>query len=285
MATTALPLSPRKPYAVTGGLSMRMTIILVFLTHGFVNTLLLTPWNPLRSYFWNAASLTESEAWMLDWFTEGHFHFYVLLASLFLSIQGQNEARLEERLVYLCATLVTCSLSTGMFSLDVLNQPMAGLMGAIYLGLLAAIMYQTSAVPSQSSTAELLFPSRGDRSETIPMATVAVGIVAVLNGVRGIELAFGEGLELDSAENSLVYQRLFQVFACQAVWVTFILIWTAAQATVEQQKAVLMGQFLVHFTSIVLSAGSPGALMPASEARAAGINNFLGLCITLLGAN
>lgn len=284
--TLSPPPSPHKPSPMTG-LSTHMTIVLVFLTHGFVNSFLLTPWNPFRSFYWNATSLEESETWMLNWFTAGHFQIYTLLACLFAGIRGAKDSRLEERLVYLCATLVTCSLSTGIFSLDILNRPMAALMGFIYLSLLAAVMYQ-STIPSQSSAAEVLarklFRSH-DRRSTVSMSTIAVTVIAILTAVRGVEVTFGEGLDLEGVTPTVIYQRLLQASACQTVWATLILFWSAVQATAEQQKAILMGQFLIYFVSILLLAGPQGELMPPPQARAVGVSNFFGMCIALVGAS
>jgi hypothetical protein len=287
------PPSPQKPAT---GMSVYMTIVLVFLTIGFVNTVLITPVNPYRCFHWNATTCSTEEAWMLNWLAWGHLHFYALLACLFSGIYGKHLYLHEDRLAYLCATLVTCSLSSGVFTLDVVNRPMAVLMAIVYTGLLGALMRQTTIVPPSNLSAEYMFitsnkilrSSSFDRRKKLPMSTLALGVVAVLAAVRCVECTFGQGLDLyqdgyTDGTPSPIYQLLSQATVCQAVWVTLILAWSVFQATVEQQKAVLTGQFIVSFVGILMLAGSQGDHIPPGQAKAVGVNNFLGMCIALLG--
>jgi alkylhydroperoxidase/carboxymuconolactone decarboxylase family protein YurZ len=290
------PPSPQKPAMV--GLSVYMTIILVFLTIGFVNTVLITPVNPYRCLHWNVTSCSTEEAWMLNWLAWGHLQFYGLLACLFSGIYGKHLALQEDRLAYLCATLVTCSLSTGVFTLDVVNQPIAALMAIVYIGLLGALLRQTTISAPSNHSAEFMFitgnkllrSSSFDRRQKLPMSTLALGLVAVLAAVRCVEFTFGRGLDLyqdgyTDGTPSPIYQLLSQTTGCQAVWVTLILTWSVFQATVEQQKAVLTGHFILSFVGILMLAVSQGEHMPPGQAKAVGVNNFLGMCIALLGVS
>ena len=92
------PPSPQKSATVTVGMSVYMTIVLVFLTIGFVNTVLITPVNPYRCFHWNTTSCSTEEAWMLNWLAWGHLHFYALLACLFSGIYGKHMYLQEDRL-------------------------------------------------------------------------------------------------------------------------------------------------------------------------------------------
>jgi hypothetical protein len=292
------PPSPQKPSKAAAGMSVYMTIVLVFLTLGFVNTLLITPVNPHRCIHWNVKSCSTEEAWMLNWLAWGHLHFYVLIACLFYGIYGNYLTLQEDRLAYLCGTLVTCSLSSGVFALDVVNRPMAVLMATIYTGLLGALMHQARISPPLNLSSEFMFVTNNkmlrsssfDRRQKLPMCTLALGVAAVLAAVRCVECTFGQGLDLyqdgyTDGVPSPIYQLLSQATGCQAIWVTLILAWSAFQATVEQQKAVLTGQFIVSFVGIVMLAGSQGGHMPPGQAKVVGVNNFLGMCIALLGVS
>jgi hypothetical protein len=296
LADVAPAPSPQKPAVV--GMSVYMTIVLVFLTIGFVNTILVTPANPYRCFHWNTTSCSTEEAWMLNWLAWGHLHFYTLLACLFSGIYGKHLYLQEDRLAYLCATLVTCSLSSGVFTLDVVNRPMAVLMAIIYTGLLGALMRQATVVTPSNLSAEFMFIAGNkllrsnsfDRRQKLPMSTLALGVVAVLAAVRCVECTFGQGLDMyqdgyADGTPSPIYLLISQATICHAVWVTFILTWSVFQATVEQQKAVLTGQFIVSFVSILMLAGSQGDHMSPGQAKAVGVNNFLGMCIALLGVS
>jgi hypothetical protein len=291
------PPSPQKP-ATVAGMSVYMTIVLVFLTIGFVNTVLITPVNPYRCFHWNTTSCSTEEAWMLNWLAWGHLHFYALLACLFSGIYGKHLYLQEDRLAYLCATLVTCSLSSGVFTLHVVNRPMAVLIAIIYTGLLGALMRQTTVVTPSNLSADFMFIAGNkllrsnsfDRRQNLPMSTLALGVVAVLAAVRCVECTFGQGLDLyqngyADGTPSPIYLLLSQATSCHAVWVTLVLTWSVFQATVEQQKAVLMGQFIVSFVGILMLAGSQGDHMSPGQAKAVGVNNFLGMCIALLGVS
>jgi alkylhydroperoxidase/carboxymuconolactone decarboxylase family protein YurZ len=295
---SAAPPSPRKPATADDGLSVYMTIVLVFVTVGFVNTLLISPVNPFRCFNWNVKTCSTEEVWMLNWLALGHLHFYTLLACLFSGILGKQLVQQEDRLAYLCATLVTCSLSTGVFSLDVVNRPIAVLMAVVYIGLLAALMLQTTISTAPNLLAEfkfisgskLLRSSSFDRRQKLPMSTLALAVVAVLAAVRCVECTFGQGLDLyqdgdTDGTGSPIYQLLSNATACQSILVTLILIWSTCQATVEQQKAVLTGQFIVSFIGVLMLAGSQGEQMPTAQTKAVGVSNFLGMCIALLGVS
>ena len=264
-------------------ISLYMTVILIFLTHGFVNTLLLTSWNPLRCAYWNVKECTEDQSWILNWLAQGHFHVHVLLACLARTAMGS--ILLEQRLAYLTASVMLSDLSTGIFALDYLNKPMAALQCAIYIALLATIAWHTATAPHVIPLPTELRSSSFDRRQQLPVSMVAVTFQFLLAIIRVFDMTFGSGRDVYLGNrSSAIYQIMSNAAVTQMLWTAIILCWSVLLANPTQQKTLLLGQAAALFVSQVMLAGYQGENMETGQLRAAVIGTFFSILIALAGA-
>lgn len=186
--------TPARDTSENDALSFNMTIILVFIVHSLVNTLLITPWNPLRCSYWRLAECSSDQDWMLNWLALAHFHVCILISCL--AVKARGNFLLEQRLVFLCAMIMVTLLSNGIFMLDELSQPMAALQAIIYVVILFSIAYKEA---TASPVAAVLFPSQVlrsssfDRRRKLAIPTAAAFIQFCLASIRLIDMTFGQG--------------------------------------------------------------------------------------------
>jgi hypothetical protein len=261
--------------------SKSMTIVLVFMTHGLVNLLLLLPWNSLRGAFWNLFECSLDETWILDWLVFSRFHLYTLLLCLVHSSMGNY--LFEQRLLTLCSILMLNYISTGIFAIGQLNKPMAALQCIIYIVLLGLSLHHlvTSTViplPSQLRSASF------DMRRRLPIPTVALGIQSLLSMLRVAEMTFGSGHKGYQGDTSSLTFKIMSnlsindMFFSSLILGVFFLIGTTAQ-----QKSLLLGQTAALFISLILLAGPQGDRMDAEQVKAGGVSTFFSMVIAMLG--
>jgi hypothetical protein len=284
MSSATLTLPPSGASSVAPeALSVPRTVVLVFITHGFVNALLLTPWNPLRCAYWNIVECTDDQAWMLNWLAFSQFHIYVLLACIARTSIGNIV--LEQRLVYLSSSIILANLSTGVFMLDLLNPQMAGLQVLIYLGLLSVILYYAATAIPIAPLPIKLRSSSFDARRKLPVATVAVGAQCLMSFYRVVDMTFGSGRDGYLGDSSsAVYESMSHASVTAMMWICFILGWATLMTTAEQHKVLLIGQALVLFISQVMLAGGQGKRIKSEQVKMGGVFSFLFIMISLLGA-
>lgn len=287
-------------------ISISMTIILVFLTHTVVNTLLLLPWNSLRCSFWNVYTCTADEDWMLNWFTFARFHLLILLICLAKSSMGS--ILLEQRLLVLCSVLMLNFVSTGIYGFPSLyNKAMAGLQCLIYLTLITISLHHlttSSFVPLPTQLRSLSFDVR----RRLPLSTVAVGIQCLLSFMRVSDLTFGAEstsphdnvIRLDTAAavvDAIAQQRkgyqgdssspVFQIMQHAAVndmfFTALVLGAYFLMGTVPQQKTLLVGQAAALFVSQAMLASPLGEMINPEQVKAGGVATFFSMVIAILG--
>lgn len=258
-----------------------MTVTLVYITHGVVNTLLLMPWNSLRCSFWNLYNCNADENWMLNWLAFSRFHVLTLLICLARKSMGNN--LFEKRLLVLCNVMMLNSVSTGIFVVDFLNKPMAGLQCVIYMVLLAISVHHLTTcnvipLPSQLRSTSFDFRQR------MPIASAALGIQCVLSMVRVADMTFGKGREgYRGDDSSPVYRVMSHASVNDMFFAALILGLFFMIGTVEQQKALLVGQTMALFISQALLAGSQGDRIDSELVKAGGVTTFLSIIISVLG--
>jgi hypothetical protein len=282
---TATPATTPAPAAApAAALSVAMTVVLVFITHGFVNALLLTPWNPLRCAYWNIVGCTEDQAWMLNWLAFSQFHMHVLL--LCIARTSIGNVILEQRLVYLSSSIMLANLSTGVFMLDLLNPQMAGLQMLIYLGLLSVMLYNAATtLPMIAPLPIKLRSSSFDARKKLPVATIAVGVQFLFSALRVVDMTFGSGRAGYLGDSSSpVYMSMSHAAVTAMMWTSVILAWATLMTTAEQHKALLVGHALVLFASQIMLAGSQGERIKPDQVKVGVVGSFIGIVVSLLGA-
>jgi hypothetical protein len=174
--------------------------ILIFIAHNFANSLLLSPWNPLRCAYWNRQECTDDESWMANWFALAHFHVTTLLGCML----SKSTPEQQEKLSYLICAIMMAYLAEGVFTLDQLDWLMAALQTMFYIGTMAWIKYATyedpnaitpprPTLPWQLSKMNMSLSSSLDARAKLPLSTVAVGMHVVSSVMRVVDMTFGSG--------------------------------------------------------------------------------------------
>lgn len=269
-----------------------MTVVLVFVTHGLINSFLLA-FSPIRCTFWNRRECSADEAWAINWLAFGQFHVSILLASLARGARGQ--VILEQRLVCLVTAIMLSYLSIGVFMLEYLNKPMAAVQLLVYLGLLAVLVYHTATAPFVVPLPVQIRSSSFDHRKQLPLATVAVAILCILSSFQLYDMSFGTGRDTyqgkneggdssSSSKTNIVFDSIKQAAVTQMLWVTLILFVSVLLATPPQQKLLLSGETLCLFVALILMTGSQGAQIEEAQARAGSIGTFFSMLIALIGS-
>ena len=261
--------------------SHSMTIVLVFITHSFVNLLLLLPWNSLRCSFWNTVSCTIDENWILNWLCFSRFHVLTLLLCLVKTSMGNY--LFEQRLLSLCSVLMLNYVSTGIFAIDFLNKPMAGLQCLIYFGLLFMSLKHltmSTVIPLPSQ----LRSSSFDMRRSLPLVTVSLGIQFALSMLRVSDMTFGSGRnDYKGDSSSPIYKIMSSAAVNDMFFASLILGIFFLVGTRTQQKALLVGQTMALFISLVMLAGAQGERIESEQMKAGGVATFFSILIALLG--
>ena len=190
---------------------------------------------------------------------------------------------LEKRLLVLCNVLMLNFVSTGIFAIDFLNKPMAALQCIIHMLLLAISIHHLTTcnvipLPSQLRSASFDFRQR------LPISSAALGIQCFLAMVRVCDMTLGKGREGYKGDDSSPVYRIIShasvndmFFAALILGVFFMI------GTVEQQKALLVGQTIALFVSQALLAGGQGERIDSEQVKAGGVTTFLSIIISILG--
>eukprot|EP00977_Amphora_coffeiformis_P027892 scaffold34656_cov178-Amphora_coffeaeformis.AAC.18 len=244
--------------------SLPMTIVLVFITHSVVNTLLLMPWNSIRCSFWNLYECNADENWILNWLAFSRFHVLILLICLARTSMGNN--LFEKRLLVLCNVLMLNFVSTGIFAIDLMNKPMAVLQCIIYMLLLALSLHHLTTcnvipLPSQLRSSSFDFRRR------MPISSAALGIQCFLAMMRVSDMTLGKGREGYTGDNSSPVYRI------------------VSHAYVNDMffAALILGIFFMIGTALL--AGSQGERIDSEQVKAGGVTTFLSIIISVLGVS
>lgn len=176
--------------------------VLIFIAHNFANSLLLSPWNPLRCAYWNRQECTDDESWMANWFAMAHFHVTTLLGCML----SQSTPEQQEKMLYFICAIMMAYLAEGVFTLDKLDWLMAALQTMAYIGIMAWIMYATyedpnanmsrprPTLPRQLSKMNIVSLSSSlDARTKLPLSTVALGMHFLSSVMRVVDMTFGSG--------------------------------------------------------------------------------------------
>lgn len=264
-------------------LSLYATVLIVFITHDFVNAALLSPWNPLRCTYWNLHQCTIDQHWIMNWLAQGRFHAMMLFA--FLTRAAIGNVIQEQRMAQLAATMMVTYLTSGVFLLADSNKPMAALQGGIYATLLAVLAFHSAASkPATSPPAELRSSSL-DLRRKISISTICVGIHATLATLRALDMLFGKAADTYLGDDSgAIYQLISKASLTEMVWQALLLVWAMFFCTVDQQKSLMMGQTVALFVLHVILSGPQGERIEAESIRIGLFVNFLSLLIAILGS-
>lgn len=279
---TGVQRSQRPELPKRSKLSGYMTVVLIYITHGFVNTFLLGPWNPIRCAYWNRQVCNEDEAWIMNWFAFGSFHLYLLLSML--GYRANGKVLLEQRLVQLCATIMLSNISSGIFMIDQLNKPIAAVQLVVFFGLLLTITYITATTSAFSPLPTELRSSSFDSRRKLPISSVSLVCLFLLSAVRLLDMTFGTGQESYKGDRSgLVYQNISNAATSQLMWCTIILGHSVFLANSEQQKSLLTGHVVALFTTLCILAGEQGQQIESSQLRLGGLATLSAIVLGLLG--
>lgn len=178
--------------------SALMTTVLVCVTQNFMNAMLLGPWNSVRCSFWNKASCSQDEAWILNWYCFAKFHLCALLFAFGASTAMNTTAWMETKVGFLTITVLACTLTGGVFSLEHISRPMAAFQAMINIAFILVLFYWISVQELQPGSAYL---SRAMRSRSLSMSTshrqkiaiptVSLGFQLVLSIFRAVDMTFG----------------------------------------------------------------------------------------------
>lgn len=263
-------------------LSTRLTITLIFVTHGLVNSILLGPWNPIRCAYWNRHACSDDEAWVLNWLAFGNFHVCLLLSLLGYNANGK--VILEQRLLDICSAIMLSHLSSGIFMIEQLNKPMAALQVLIYFGLLSTITYITATASPLTPLPTELRSSSFDSRKKLPISSTSLGILFLLSLIRIIDMTFGTGQDTYLGDaSSTLYKCISSAATSQMMWCTLILGYSIFLASAEQQKGVLIGQVIALFLSQCMLTGEQGGKIEASQVQVGVIATFGSIVVGLLG--
>lgn len=265
----------------TKEVSFQMTLVLIFLTHSLVNWLLLMPWNSLRCSFWNLYECNGDENWILNWLAFSRFHTLAILVCLAKTSMGSYI--LEQRLLVLCSVLMLNYVSTGIFAIHVLNKAMASMQCVIFMVLLAISLHHlttSTVIPLPSQLRSTSF----DMRQRLPISSVAVGIQCLLSMMRVSEMTLGQGQQGYIGDTaSPVYQIISSASVNDMFFTSLILGIYFMIGTVEQQKALLVGQTVALFISQALLAGTQGDRIEPEQVKAGGVATFFSILIAILG--
>jgi hypothetical protein len=263
--------------------SATISILLLFLTHGLVNSALLSSLNPLRCVYINVWKCTADQTWALNWLSLGHFHVHVLIVALAKAANGH--VLLESRLVILSAAVILTYLASGIFMLEYLNPSMAVFQSVIYMGFLAYALWQIATALPVIPLPIQLRTNSFDRRRKLPVSTIAVAVHCVLSAVRLVDIVFGDGNNAYIGDSTgPIFQNVLKAFSLEMLWVTVILAASTILTSTEQQKSLLVGHAAVLFLTQIMLAGKQGEQMEKSQLDACGIGNFFSILIALFGA-
>ena len=289
-AWTTIISAPNHPITV------HMAVVLVFVTHGLMNALLLSGWNNSgglnRCLYWNGdkTECSVDQSWVLNFMSLGQFHVCLLIAAL--ATMSVGHILCEHRLGYLVGTIAVSYLSNGIFMLDRLNQPLALLQAFIFVGMLIALAVHTAIAVSDSTPQSPELDDIVDEKKTpklVSVSTLVMGLLCVLSSFQVLEMTVynvdgsGNLFRGDIVDASL-FQNMTHAAAVHRMWVTLILGWTTILATPLQQKAV----FVAHATALcvghmVLTMTSQGQLTQPDQLRAACVGNFFTMLVAIMG--
>ena len=263
-------------------LSTYMLVVVVFVTHGLMNSVLLG-FSPVRCAHWNRRECDPDEEWMLNWFAFGHFHVNFLLACLAYTARGQ--VLLEQRLVCFVTAMMISQLSTGIFLLDYLNKPMAIVQLMVYIGLLVVVVYHTATAPFVVPLPTQLRSSSFDARQSLPVPTVGVALQCIGSSFQLYDMTFGTGRGTYLGDTSGdLFRQISHIAVTQMLWVTLILGGCVLLATVPQQKMLLAGQAVCLFGAVIMMTGPQGSRIETAQARAGCIGSFFSMIMALIGS-
>lgn len=175
-----------------------MTTVLVSVTQLFMNAVLLTPWNSVRCSFWNQDACSPDEDWILNWYCFAKFHLCLVLFAFGASTSMDATAWLEAKVGLLVITVLMCTLTGGVFALDLLNYHMAAFQAVVNVTLILILFYWTSVQELQPGSVYLtrvmrsgsLSMSRSQRQK-IAIPTVSLGLQVTLSIFRAVDMTFG----------------------------------------------------------------------------------------------
>lgn len=278
---TVLLQQPSKP-ASPGEISTYMTVVLFFVTHGIVNSILLA-FSPIRCIYWKRAECNQDEAWMLNWLAFGMFHVNVLIACL--ASKARGHVILEQRLVFLVTAIILSYFSTGVFLLDHINKAIAFVQVAFYLVLLIVVIQHYSTAPFQVPLPAQLRSSSFDFRKQFPIATVAVSLQCLLSVFQVWDMTFGNGRYYYLGDlNGSIFNSISHAAVTQMLWVSLIMGFSIVLATPEQQKFLLKGEAFALFICLALLSGEQGSKMDLTQNRAACVGTFFSMLIALFGS-
>ena len=275
------PTAPN-PSKIDGELSIHMTVVLVFVTHGIVNSLLLA-FSPIRCAYWNKKECDADEEWIMNWLAYGFFHVNVLIAGL--AYKARGHVILEQRLLFLVTAMILSYLTSGVFMLDDLEPTLAGVQLVVYLGLLLVVVYNQATSPFVVPLPAQLRNSSFDHRKQLSIPTIAVSLQFVLATFQLWDMTFGNGRSSYMGDHSsVVYQSISHAAVSQMFWVAVILGTSIVLATPDQHKSMLLGETISLFIALYLMSGDQGARMDPAQARAACIGTFFSMLIAMFGS-
>lgn len=276
-------------------ISKALLIGLVFVTLGFVNTLLLSPVNPLRDAYWNlhdasGTTCSVDHEWILNWLALEHFHVTILVASFAYVVQGN--VMNEDRLVWMSQGITVVYLANGIFIIDFLNRPMGSLQGLINVGFLGYIsFYQSShermrriASLARKEYRNIVFEKKQEFGGS--RTSIATIVQFVFSATRMASIFIGQGRIDDGflgASSDPVYKIISSAVILEMMLVATTLL-SVLWLQPQQQKGILRGHTIALFVSLVMLSGWQAEMMDPSHLQARGMELFVSMVVAVVGA-
>jgi len=277
-----------------------MTCCVIYLTHGIVNGLLLSPWCAARGSFWNLplGTTNQGQDWMLNWLSLSVLQCHVLLAGWAYTAVGN--VVLEQRLITAVASLLVASLTAGVAFLPNLNHPMAALQAGIYGSLLAVLVWDQTALNTAApmmapatSAAMRMSPSAWrsssfDARKKLPLSTLALALLCIVQLLRVVDFTFGAGQETYQHYNTYAHDAQYQSMSDMAfahmLWVALVLGASVVGAVPAQQTVLLRGNLAALGATLWMLAGPQGDDMIVGARRAGVVGTFGAIVVSVVGS-
>ena len=300
--TETMEMIPTKSY------SFDYVLLIVFCTHGLLNTLLVSFVNPLRGWYWNLTTLTSDQSYVLNWYSWAHWQLFGYITCLVGTCHAQHVIQ-QQRCVMAMIVIVTSYIVNGMSMIPMVHLPMALVQGIILMGLLVAVMVHharmtnTTALLSTTSSAFGLLTKQSvdfrassfDARRKLPIPTLALLVQALWSMVHVIHMVvwshesyyMSNGNHVSSSSD--VVKTIVSAIQTDVFLSALVLLSSVFLATVPQQRLLLAFQAVCLFLSLVLLTTTTTTTNDddehnQSKLKAAGTGHLIRIIIAVLGA-
>ena len=279
-----------------------MTAVMAKTTHLFLNSLLLSAWNPVRCVFWNTTCSDDSNnnnnnnnnedvAWILNWFAYSKLHLAIILGCLATSSLGSP--LMESKVGFLSSCILLCYLVEGTMSLQYFNVPMAIYQAIILVALFVIILFWISKEELRPGYAYLAaahnnhsFSQLSRHRHRILIPSVTLGMQTIFAILRVVGTTFGNSFHGSYLGNdsSDLYQNISNLIACDALLIAAVMLFALIFGSMDQHRWMLHGHAIMLFLSLLMLSSRQAEMMPADQVKSAKISTFSSIVLTMVGS-